>query len=83
MKKLWKWFEHKMLKITYSIGADFNIYDSSVIVVIRFNNRTGKMEIMSNTNYRKMPYGQFIKEVRYLAKRYRTLDYFVDKPYNF
>jgi len=82
MKRLWKWFERKMLKITYSIGADFNIYDNSVIVVIRINNRTGRMEVMADNKYKKIPYRAFTEEIRGIAKRYNTKDYFIDEPIN-
>jgi len=82
-RKLFIWFERKLLKITYSIGADYNIYKYSSIAVIRINNRTGKMEVISMINDKNCPYRDFLYQLHALAKEYKTNDVFIDKPIGF
>ena len=83
ISKIFRWFERKLLKITYSIGADYNTREYSSIAIIRINNRTGKMEVISVINDKDCPYRDFLYQLHDLAKKYRTNDVFVDKPLGF
>lgn len=77
------WFERKFLKITYSIGADFDINDYSTIVIIRVNNKTGKLEVISNYSEKNCSYRDFFEQVYVLSKQYNTNDVLRDLPREF
>ena len=66
LHKIRKW----LIKEEYFAGVDYGYKDSSCVIIVKHNLRTGKLTVISDRYYKDAPLGRIERIARQIAKEY-------------